>query len=1173
MEQPAEALHFLAVEIGLGAFQVFPELLGQTGQLAVVPVLDVGGGVVLLGDMLVLVFLENLLEPFQVLRAQPFAEPAHRNVLGLDVGHVELGAVVGIGHHRGAHDAGDGHQTAQDDAVGHPLSAKAHLLAVFLSGEDGDEQGPDHGGVLFVVDVAQGGIVAVGAENHLGHVVGADGEAVEFLDVLFGQDGVARDLRHDEHLEPLVAGMQLVHPFEVALHGDGFLHRAHEGQHDVEVLAAEDAPGELERLDLPVVDVAGHAPVAEHGVVLVGLEEIAAEEVAVLVGFEIRGAVEDRLAVEGHGEKPQSLGQGLDVEFLAAAEAAREELLADLAEQGIEVVDLALDANLPGDFLAHGSDLGQGVLDDRLLGHGGDAFVDARLDFVMALDGVGIHGLFLEFVPVAEDDGHMGGEIGRGLEQIQTAGDFLKVAVEPFLQVADATVHGHDLVGAAGAGMVGQGVDLGGKARDQADVAAQLDLDVDEAGGELFAHDLGQTGVEFLDLALDELGQGAVVVGLQGLGMDADVAEHELGPQQAHLEIGDIAQPRKEQGLSHVGQDQPDLGLGGRQLGEIHFAADLDQGQQTAVDAAPRPVDRHVLAVEGAQGFGALDADDGRNAEFPRRDGGVAGIAAGIGENGRGDAHAGHHVRIGAFGGQDVALLNLVEFESGAQEPDHALPGASRGAVALENDLGAGQGLLVHLHAAHEDGVGMAFEFLVPTRLGPGLDEPQTVGLVDAELRVHDAAAVGHADRPHAPGHFLGLGQGQRPAVGFLVGNLDQLGAALLVVVDDLLVLEAHVPDDDFGPVVALEDEQLVRGDHAADHGLAESVAGVDGHEVVAARAPAAGGGVRGEGRAGNDRIDHAHDAHGKRGVLDGPFLLGHLGDGVVAGAFGQGDGIEDGLAAVGHGTQVVGRGAVPLIGPHGLGRADDVEIGVLEAGEGLLAAVLAGGRRTHGHGDVLKAGVAADVVVGVGYGLAHLGRHVHGENGDLDQDGTLAQLVDAFGRGGEALDHIVDEGAQLDGRPRGAGHAGAGDLGQIAHEVLHVLRIAVDFLVVPVDPAVAFVDHFPDQRGVDLGFVEDAVEGHGRHGPELGGAYALDLADQRRVVVLASDEDFRLFAYGDDIGSREDERFRRIDDRAFGFGGRCIVLARFVIGLCLGHSPLLVSSGLGDPARPAGHP
>ena len=33
----------------------------------------------------------------------------------------------------------------------------------------------------------------------------------------------------------------------------------------------------------------------------------------------------DVLAVEGHGEKPQALGKGLDVKLLARAEAAREE--------------------------------------------------------------------------------------------------------------------------------------------------------------------------------------------------------------------------------------------------------------------------------------------------------------------------------------------------------------------------------------------------------------------------------------------------------------------------------------------------------------------------------------------------------------------------------------------------------------------------------------------------------------------------------------------------------------------------------------------------------------------------------------------------------------------------------------------------------------------------------
>ena len=543
----------------------------------------------------------------------------------------------------------------------------------------------------------------------------------------------------------------------------------------------------------------------------------------------------------------------------------------------------------------------------------------------------------------------------------------------------------------------------------------------------------------------------------------------------------------------------------------------------------------------------------------------MAGVAAGVGQDGRGHAHARHHVRVGAFGGEHVALLDLVEFERRAQEAHHALSRPARRAVALEDDLGRGHGFLVHFHAAHEDGVRMAFELLVPAGLGPGLHEPEPVGLVDAEFRVHDAAAVGDADGAHAPGDLFGLGQGERPAVGFLVGNLDELGAAFLVVVDDLLVLEAHVADHDLGPVVALEDEELVGRDHAADHGLAEAVAGVDGDEVVARGAPAAGGRVRGEGRAGNDGIDHAHEAHGQGRVFDGPLDLGVFGDGVVAGAFGGGHGVEDGLAAVGHGAQVIGRGAVPLVGLDGLGRAHDVEIGVLEAGESLLAAVLARGRGAHGHGDVLEAGVPADVVVGVGHGFADFGRHVDGEDGDLDENRAFAQLVDAFGRGGEALDHVVDEGAQLDGRARGVGELAPGFLGEVAHEVFHVFRVAVDFLVVPVDPAVAVVDHFADQRRVDLGLVEHAVEGHGGYGPKLRCADAGDLADERRIVVLASDENFSLFADADDVGPGEDERGGGIDGRVSlfgGLGGHGVLQTRRILGFCLGHSPLLVSSG-----------
>ena len=73
-------------------------------------------------------------------------------------------------------------------------------------------------------------------------------------------------------------------------------------------------------------------------------------------------------------------------------------------------------------------------------------------------------------------------------------------------------------------------------------------------------------------------------------------------------------------------------------------------------------------------------------------------------------------------------------------------------------------------------------------------------------------------------------------------------------------------------------------------------------------------------------------------------------------------------------------------------------------------------------------------------------------------------------------------------------------------------------------------------------------MEGHGGHGPKLGRADAGDLADERRIVVLASDENFGFFADADDVGSGENERGGGIDGRVSlfgGLGGRGVLLTR----------------------------
>ena len=529
----------------------------------------------------------------------------------------------------------------------------------------------------------------------------------------------------------------------------------------------------------------------------------------------------------------------------------------------------------------------------------------------------------------------------------------------------------------------------------------------------------------------------------------------------------------------------------------------------------------------------------------------MAGVAAHVGKDGGGHAHAGHHVGVGAVGGENVALVDLVQFQRRAQKLHPALPGPARCAVAFQQHLGLAGRLRVHLAAAHEDGVRVLFQLFVPAGFGAGLHEPQPVGRVDAEFGVHDHVAIGAADGAHALGHLFGLGQRKRPAVRLDLGHGNLLGAALLVV-DDLLVLAAHLADDHLGPVVTLEDVELVGGDHAAHHGLAQAVAGVHAHQVLADGAPAAGGGVRAEGGARNDRVDHAHDAHRERGVLDGPFLLGLDGDGFVAGGFGAGLRVQDRLAAVGHGTQVVGRCAVPVIGGGHAAVAHDVQVGVLQAGKGLLARVFAGGGGTHGHGHVFGARFLADGAVGLAHAFVHGLGQLHAQDACLYQHRAFAQLVDAFRRGRKAFHHVVDEGAQLDLGFTGLGRSlGADFLGQVANELLQELRVLVDLGIVPVDAVVFPVHGGADERCVDPGFVEQHVECLRRDGAELGCADSFHLADDGGVVVLAADQQFGIVADAHDVCAGQHQLLGEFGNLGASLGG----LGRGLFNRSFAHS------------------
>ena len=239
--------------------------------------------------------------------------------------------------------------------------------------------------------------------------------------------------------------------------------------------------------------------------------------------------------------------------------------------------------------------------------------------------------------------------------------------------------------------------------------------------------------------------------------------------------------------------------------------------------------------------------------------------------------------------------------------------------------------------------MGVQLKVVVPAGFGPRLNKPELVVGINAEFRIHDDAAVSLAYRTHTLGNAFGLAERKRPTQSLKLGNFNLAGAAAFVI-DDLHVFAAHLTDDNFATVVALEDIKLVGRNLAAHHSLAEAVAGVDADQLAAVSATAARGGIGREGRTRNDRVDHLHHADRKRGVLDGPLKLGGFCNAFVAGFFGLGQRIEDGLAAVGHGTQIVGRRAVPVVGFHNLIFTHHVKIGVLKTGKSLFARIFASG-------------------------------------------------------------------------------------------------------------------------------------------------------------------------------------------------------------------------------------
>src|SRR5690606_16712056 len=158
----------------------------------------------------------------------------------------------------------------------------------------------------------------------------------------------------------------------------------------------------------------------------------------------------------------------------------------------------------------------------------------------------------------------------------------------------------------------------------------------------------------------DGLLQVGIDVGVveDGLGVHANVVvDDELEAGQTHAGIGHLGEVEGQLGVAHVHHDlEVDLGHGA--AGHFrHFGF-----QQAVVDVARvafRASHGDQLAVLEALG-GVAAAHHGRNAQFARDDGGVAGAAAPVGDDGAGALHHGLPVGIGHVGDQHVAGLDHV---------------------------------------------------------------------------------------------------------------------------------------------------------------------------------------------------------------------------------------------------------------------------------------------------------------------------------------------------------------------------------------------------------------------------------------------------------------------------------------------------------------------------------
>ena len=338
--------------------------------------------------------------------------------------------------------------------------------------------------------------------------------------------------------------------------------------------------------------------------------------------------------------------------------------------------------------------------------------------------------------------------------------------------------------------------------------------------------------------------------------------------------------------------------------------------------------DRHLVAFDEAFG-GVAAADDGGNAEFTRDDGGVAGAAAAVRDDGRGLLHHRFPVRVGHVRDEDVARLDAVHFGGGFDDAHRTLTDLLTDGAALNEEAALALQRVAQLHVGalllglHGFGTGLQdVDLAVDAVLAPfDVHRTSVVLFNDAgELGEFDHVFVG--DREAAAGVGVDFDFAHRTArsarrVEF---HLEELAAERLAD-DRILARFKH----------GLVHVEFVGVDGALHDHFAEAVGSRDEDHLI-------------EARFGVEREHHA------RGPL--------IGAAHALNARGKGDfGVREALVdAVGNGTVVVERREDFLHAGEHLIDADHVEEGFLLAGERSVGQVFRGGRRANGHGNFFLA-------------------------------------------------------------------------------------------------------------------------------------------------------------------------------------------------------------------------